>query len=1066
MEKLLLFRKSFLVAVSLAVLATVLQAQNPRGSLRGTVQDSTGARISSAKIVMQSLDSSLRREASSEDRGEFRLDDLLPGTYLMTVSAPGFAPAQADVPVAVSSVREVTVTLKPASVSATVNVQSPASSITTQPMDLASAVHGGVVGGRDLEALPLPARSFANIAYLVPGTEPVEPSDPTKARITAVSTGGSSGLNNELSVDGADNSDDWIGGFLQNFSPDGIQEFAVRTSNEDADTGGTTAGSVVITTKRGSNEWHGDGAIYERAAALNARFPIENPAQTCTDGSCVNNPKQPFSRQNYVGTIGGPLARNKVWFFTSFENVHEDASIAYSPASNTQFDALSQLASDGLIPGTPSIAVPATVPIPFRDYLGSLRFDWAQSPRSQWFLRASGDSYLTHNALVEQGTLPSTGLTTHNNYWNTVISNTYTFSPNWLGTLVVDASLLHLTQTRNSDLGFALAFPFSSTALTISGFETFGDNQFATPITLFPDLRNQDKYQFRYDLSHAAGDHALKFGLNFIHEPVLSGAFASTAEQIINYPSNPDCYLNPPGADCGGITTPLPFYYVPPTAQCNPAPDPASGISCTYTPAGDGSFTQNVQRLAFYAEDSWRATHHLTINYGLRYQTTFGLFEGSGRTQLENNAYVTLQALQIPLVPTAPHDYRKQIAPRLGLAYAPGDNSKTVFRAGFGMFYDDLAQNGWATAFQGLNNTNATTGTCTLSGGPGTYALTGTGCLTGGAGATGNLIGSDYKTPYAIHITGGVQHSFNEHWLVSADYTHEQGNHGYRAFPYTSGTNVLTPLIPASDPNYATDQTNVVPNVDVFESDNRSSYNALMLHVQANTRRFNLIANYQLSKAQTWGCLLGELFDYVDGVCKLQSGPQAGQLDAFGPGDYGASGEDVRHRFVLAGTLHLPGGFEVSSITQLESARPITITNADNTGRIWVNGVYTSLDEFRGTPYMQTDLRVTRPIKIGERWLISPFAEFFNLFNRNNPGANYAVNVVQLPVPSAQMMPDPVTGITNVTSICTVSDCSQTAPITSLKQLEIPEGALGDFFGPGTTVGIPFAAQLGVRVNF
>ncbi|MGA1988741.1 MAG: carboxypeptidase regulatory-like domain-containing protein, partial [Candidatus Sulfotelmatobacter sp.] len=626
MEITLLSRKCFLVVVSLAVSAAVLQAQNPRGSLRGTVQDSTGARIASAKIVMQSLDSSLQREASSEDRGEFRLDDLLPGTYLMTVSAPGFAPAQADVPVAVSSVREVTVTLKPASVSATVNVQSPASSITTQPMDLASAVHGGVVGGRDLEALPLPARSFANIAYLVPGTEPVEPSDPTKARITAVSTGGSSGLNNELSVDGADNSDDWIGGFLQNFSPDGIQEFAVRTSNEDADTGGTTAGSVVITTKRGSNEWHGDGAFYERAAALNARFPIENPAETCTDGSCVNNPKQPFSRQNYVGTIGGPLARNKVWFFTSFENVHEDASIAYSPASNTQFDALSQLASDGLIPGTPSIAVPATVPIPFRDYLGSLRFDWAQSAKSQWFLRASGDSYLTHNALVEQGTLPSTGLTTHNNYWNTVISNTYTFSPNWLGTLVVDASLLHLTQTRNSDLGFALAFPFSSTALTISGFETFGDNQFATPITLFPDLRNQDKYQFRYDLSHAAGDHALKFGLNFIHEPVLSGAFASTAEQIINYPSNPDCYLNPPGADCGGITTPLPFYYVPPTAQCNPAPDPASGISCTYTPAGDGSFTQNVQRLAFYAEDSWRATHHLTINYGLRYQTTFGLF--------------------------------------------------------------------------------------------------------------------------------------------------------------------------------------------------------------------------------------------------------------------------------------------------------------------------------------------------------------------------------------------------------------------------------------------------------
>jgi len=128
-------------------------------------------------------------------------------------------------------------------------------------------------------------------------------------------------------------------------------------------------------------------------------------------------------------------------------------------------------------------------------------------------------------------------------------------------------------------------------------------------------------------------------------------------------------------------------------------------------------------------------------------------------------------------------------------------------------------------------------------------------------------------------------------------------------------------------------------------------------------------------------------------------------------------------------------------------------------------GVYTSLDEFRGTPYMQTDLRVTRPFKIGERVQINPFAEFFNLFNRNNPGANFAVNVAQLPIPAAQMMPN-AQGITNVTSICTVPDCSQIVPITSLKQLEIPEGALGDFFGPGTTVGIPFAAQLGVRVTF
>src|ERR1700733_6419946 len=480
-----------LLVLLLAPLESVV-AQNPRGTLRGTVEDSSRSRIPGVSLVIQSQQSGGDRLAVSDARGEFRVEDLPPGKYRLTANAPGFALASAEVTVIVSEVRDISVVLQPEGLVQRVNVAAQSSSITTEAIDLASAVHQGAISSQDLTTLPLAHRSFANIAYLVPGTEPVEPSDPTKARITAVSFGGSSGLNVELSVDGGDNSDDYIGGFLQNYSPDAIQDFAVRTSNEDADTGRTTAGSVVITTKRGSNEWHGSGAFYDRQAALNARFPIENPAP---------NPKQPFSRQNYVGTIGGPIVKDKIWFFTSFEGVHENASIAYSPASTTQFDALAQLASEGLITGIPSIPVPATVPIPFRDYISSLRLDWAQSPKSTWFLRASQDSYLTHNALVQQATLPSTGLITHNNYWNVALSNSYTFYSNWLGNLVLFASLLHLTQTRNSDLGFAMQFPFSVTALTVSGFETFGDNQFATPITLFPDLRNQDKYQFRYDVS-------------------------------------------------------------------------------------------------------------------------------------------------------------------------------------------------------------------------------------------------------------------------------------------------------------------------------------------------------------------------------------------------------------------------------------------------------------------------------------------------------------------------------------------------------------------------------------
>lgn len=1000
-------------ALAGALCIGALRAQNPSGTLRGAVQDFQGARVPSATVTLRQAATSQTRHTSCDQQGEFRIDGLAAGNWKMTVSARGFADASADVQIAVSAIRDVAATLKPLAATQSVEVSARASSIASQPVDAASQVHGGVVTRGDLATLPLPDRSFANIAYLAPGTEPVEPSDPTKARITAVSTGGSSGLNNELSVDGADNSDDYIGGFLQNFSPDAIEEFSMRTAQEDADTGGATAGSVVITTRRGGNQWHADASFFERAAALNARFPIENPAP---------DPKQPFSRQNYVGALGGPLKQDRLWSFTAYEQVHEDASIAYSPASLRQFDALAQLAAAGLVPGVASIAVPRDVPIPFRDFLGSERLDWAQSARSAWFLRGSIDSYTTHNNLVEQGTLPSTGLLTHNNYMNLVAGNQYVFSPRWLAQSVLGVSGLHLAQTRNSNLGFALAFPFSSTALTISGYETFGDNQFATPITFFPAARDQEKYQLRSDVSGLLAGHAVKFGVNLIHEPVLGGSFPGNTETLYSLPRNPTYYAQNP-------------------AQF--AADLQAGASTTDL---GGGFSQDVQRLALYAQDSWRVSRRFTINYGLRWSATWGLFNASGRTQEQNPGSITLHALGIPLASGEPQDDRRQIAPRLGLVWSPGNEGKTVVRAGFGLYFDDLAQNGWVAALQALH---APPGECVDPVQPPGGAEN-SGCVSGdSSGGSANLIDPGYRTPYAIHASGGVEHAFTQNWALSADFIHEEGNHAYRAYGYTGGTNLFTPQLPQGDPA----QADLVPDVNVFHSDNRSSYSGLLVHLQGNvSRHASLIANYTLSKAQTWGCVLGELFDYVNGVCN--------PLDPFGPGDYGPSGEDVRHRVVVAGTWRAPGGIELSGLSQAESARPFTITTADNSARISINGVPTALDAFRGTPYIQTDLRVSRPIRLGERFSAMPLVEFFNLFNRNNPGANYVANIAALPVPASNAASG------NVTEICANASCTSTAPITSPDQLRVAGGALGDFFGPGTTVGTPFAAQVGVRISY
>ena len=955
-------------------------AQEFRGALVVTIQDSSGARIPGAAVSVSQNKLGITRNAKSSVRGDVRFEALQPGTYSLTVEAIGFSLNTTVVVVAVGSQPSLLVTLQPEAVRQTVEVHDRGPSLASQPIETTSNTVQTVITSADLEEVPLSARSFANIALLAPFTAPVEPSDPTKARITAVSFGGSSGLNVDLSVDGGDNNDDYIGGFLQNYSPEAVQEFVVRSAQFGADTSRTNGGSVIISTRRGTDDWHGGLSYYYRGRNLNARNALDNPAP---------NPQQPFSRQDGVATIGGPVKPGKLWFFTSYEYVDENASVAYSASAFSEFNALAQLANAGNLPKVNSIgAIPAFATVPFRDTLFSSRADWTQSSRSQWFARGSLDRNRTQNDLLQQGALPSTGATTTSNYYNVLVNNQLQFTPTWLGTLTLEASGFHHTKVRNSTIGEAFNFPFTVSFLTTSGLETFGDNQFATAITAFPVERDQQKYQFRYDVSRASGSHAVRFGVNLIHEPVLRGALASNLETVFTYPQDPSFYVANPGvlATCSTL-----------------APDPNCPRVATTGPS-DGSFSQSIRRLGFYAQDSWRATPSFTLNVGLRYDTTFGLFIASGHDQSLNPA--------LPgngIVSGIPHDYRKAFAPRLGMAYAPRGSSTTVLRAGAGFYYNDLAQNGWVDAFTAVNGFNLANGTSTSA-----------------------LIDANYHTPYAFTASAAYEHAFRNDWRLSVTYEHQQGVHQYRRYEF--------------------------PAFSLFRTDNRSIYNGLALQMQHSfSHRFELTANYVLSHATTWGATVGELFDYVNGVSNVHN--------PFGPGDHGPSGEDIRHRFVLIGVLQLPWKFEASTSSQFESARPFTMTTpADINGdgvandRAVVNGVQTTLDQFRGKAFYQVDLRVSRNIAFGERVTLHPFAEFFNLFNRQNPGNNY--------VPDISALPLPVNNTANATAFCLNPACTQTQPITSLNQLRTPAGALGDFFGPGTTVGMPFAAQLGVKLSF
>jgi hypothetical protein len=276
---------------------------------------------------------------------------------------------------------------------------------------------------------------------------------------------------------------------------------------------------------------------------------------------------------------------------------------------------------------------------------------------------------------------------------------------------------------------------------------------------------------------------------------------------------------------------------------------------------------------------------------------------------------------------------------------------------------------------------------------------------------------------------------------LTAQFQHQGGVHQYRRYEYLSGIS-----LPSS-----------APDASVFRTDNRSSYNGASLILQHRGGRYDVTAHYTFARATTWGAQVGELFDYVNGVTN--------PLNPFGPGDHGPSGEDMRHRFVVSGVFELPYKFQLSTLAQFESARPYTMAtpvdangDGNDTDRAVVNGVPTSLDEFRGLPYEQVDVRVSREIRINDRVSVRPFAEMFNLFNRTNPGNNYIPDISALPVP--------VNDLFNATALCPPPSGACSQPIRSLNDLRVPAGALGDFFGPGTTNGIPFAAQFGVRVSF
>jgi hypothetical protein len=324
-------------------------AQAASGTLAGRVVDKSGAALPGVTVTAVQKDTGYERNTVTAGDGAFRLASLQVGTYTVKADLAGFGTVTVDdVKIDVASIRNLEITLAQSAVSESITVVDEAPLIANTP-----AV-GAVVSQQELDNLPLNGRQFANLAVLAPGTTLGHNTDPTKPGQLVVELNGGIGRNVNYMIDGGDNTDDTIGGALQNFSVEGVQEFKIQTMEYKAEFGRSTGGVLSVVTKSGTNRFSGSGYGFFRNDSLDSR----------TQNEIDNNvPKQPLDRKQYGGSLGGPIIQDKLHFFVTYEKTDRTTSYIVDK-------------------GFPIASIAGqAVPTPFSDQLFSGKLSYDISPK-------------------------------------------------------------------------------------------------------------------------------------------------------------------------------------------------------------------------------------------------------------------------------------------------------------------------------------------------------------------------------------------------------------------------------------------------------------------------------------------------------------------------------------------------------------------------------------------------------------------------------------------------------------------------------------------------------------
>jgi len=787
-----------LLAVSATVFGQVTSVNG--GSIQGTITDSTGAVVPGAVVVVTGIDTGSVNTTKTDSAGFYGVGPLNPGNYTVTITEAGFSKLSVTTVVRTGTSTTGSYKLTIGSSSTTIDVNAGAIQINTEQAGVS-----GVITTEQLTTLPVNGRNILDFAQLQPGVQ-MQPGgsgdggfDPTKAGYSALSFSGTSGRTTRILLDGQDITDETVGTTIYNVSQGSVGEIEVSRATQDVSGDITSGGSVLASTKSGTNSFHGQ-VFYD--------FQDQRVGAATYEGQ-----SDPFQRNQFGGSVGGPIFKDKLFFFANAERLKQDQSAGINLPS--LFSAIQA--------AYPSVASPD------RDTYSAARLDWNAPRGIHAFVRINyeansfytGSEYSTYanrdNAPgIAAGADYAVGKFTHS------IHGSYEKFHN----LITDTTTGN-TSLYNPIPGVDLVYDTGQQVLT-------GPNPNA------PQQTFQSDKQLRYDGSWTKGAHQVRFGgsLNRIEGGGLAAFFGFGPELVIDPstllagptladPNAPGCNNVPGAAACpsdllNGYT---PYYAVISNDQGYASEKPAFGL-----PGGGLS----DWRTGFYLVDAWKIRPSFTLIAGARYDRDTGR-SNSDLAPIPCSEIVAANFSSVPCTGSSQlfdqwgaglgnrvAQPNRNVGPQLGFTYAPAASPKTVLKGGIGVFFEsnvfnnvqfDRASrlpvgkfalypgvcgpfgNSYTTATGPIQSTGPGAGGTPISticnstvaqAAPGFLALQadaragGAENIPNGAFAGNNLdiqsgtiaYSPAYRSPYSININFGIQREIAKNMVITADYVH------------------------------------------------------------------------------------------------------------------------------------------------------------------------------------------------------------------------------------------------------------------------------------------------------